>query len=131
MAGNGKVDWYGKDVMLLVQGASDELLAELAFNTEGVAKTGAPVDTGFMRNAMYSITPQGNGRAAAAATAGAVAERDMAPTPGVAAHEAAMHAAAEYTIYQENKHGFIYHALEDSAAQAGGKIQLVGKKWLG
>lgn len=125
------VNWYGNELMVIAEGASDEMLAAFALNTEGVAKTGAPVDTGFLRNAMYSITPMSNGRGGAVGAARGAAERELAPTPVVKAHEAAMHAAAEYTIYQEMRVGFIYRALEDTAAQAGSVITQAGKKFFG
>ncbi len=131
MPANGKVKWYGDEMMLTALGASDEMLAEFAFNTEGVAKTGAPVDTGFMRNAIYSITPQGNTRQSAAASSQASADRPLAPAPRVGPHEAATHAAAEYTIYQEERHGFIYAALQDTASKSNGVITATGAKHFG
>jgi hypothetical protein len=131
MASGGKVDWYADDVVLVVEDATDELVSELAFYVEGEAKTGAPVDTGFMRNAIYALTPQGSRRARAAAEATSAAERDLAPAPGLDEHEAAVHGAAEYTIYQEERVGFLYRALERARGVAGGLIESVGRQYFG
>lgn len=127
MLQNGKVDWYANDVLLQVEGATDELLTQLAFYVEGEAKVNAPVDTGFMRNAIYTIAPGTNNRDEAQANAEAVAERYLAPLPDLKPHEAAVHAAAEYTIFQEMIQSFLYRALEKARAVAPGIIQEVGK----
>ena len=128
---NGKVNWYADDVQLVVDGATDELVTELAFYVEGEAKVGASVDTGFMRNAIYSITPLANRRAQAQARALASADRSLAPLPQIEDHEAAVHGAAEYTIYQEMAVGFLYRALEKAQGVAPGLIQSVGRRCFG
>ena len=130
MASNGKVNWYANDVLLRVEGATDELLTQLAFYVEGEAKVSAPVDTGFMRNAIYAMAPDQNHRSTAEAESAAVADRELAPFPDVGAHEAAVHGAAEYTIYQEMVRSFLYDALEKARAVAPGIIQEVGRKKL-
>lgn len=127
MAKQGKVDWYANDVLLVVEGATDELLTQLAFYVEGEAKVNAPVDTGFLRNAIYTIAPGRNNRDEAQATASALAERYLAPLPDLQPHEAAVHAAAEYTIYQEMVRSFLYSALEKARAVTPGIIQEVGR----
>ena len=122
-----KVNWYANDVILRVEGASDELLTQLAFYVEGEAKTGATVDTGFMRNAIYAIAPGGDHRAMAAMRARGRADRPLARMPQIGEHEAAVHAAAHYTIYQEMRVGFMYRALERARDVAPGIIQSVGR----
>lgn len=125
---NAKVNWYGKDVMLILDGASAELLSAAAMQGVAFIKTDAnlPVDTGFMRNAVYGIGTESH-RTHAEAEARAVADRELAPEPDIPAGEAAIHAAAEYTIYQENKHNFIYHGLERLARAMDGIIHTVAK----
>ena len=125
---SGKVDWYANDVILRAEGATDELLTQLAFYVEGEAKIEAPVDTGFMRNAIYAIGVDQNHRSTAEGEAGAVADRELAPYPDLKPHEAAVHGAAEYTIYQEMVRSFLYRALEKARAVAPGIIQEVGRK---
>jgi hypothetical protein len=132
MTVKGKVDWYANDVLLVVDGASDEILTKLAFEVEAVAKPGAPVDIGFMRNAIYTVAPEHNGRQAAEAEArGANPDAAIAPELHIAEHEATVHGAAEYTIYQEQRGGFLYRALEAAQKVAGGIIQEVGRKRFG
>jgi hypothetical protein len=126
-----QVNWYAEDVFVMAEGATDELLAELAFEGEGLAKPGAPVDTGFMRNALYGIAPGQSHRGEAVAAARATADREIAPAPQVGDHEAAIHGAAEYTIYQETRVGFMYRALQGLAAIAPGIIQRVGRLHFG
>jgi len=114
---SGKVAWYGDKVTAMVDDAADLIIERIAFYVEGAAKTRAPVDTGFMRNAIYTIAPGGSGRSQATAQAKSVANREVAPSPSVGEHEAAVHAAAGYTIYQENRVGFLWGGLEEAAGQ--------------
>ena len=130
MASSGKVDWYANDVILRIENATDELLTQLAFYVEGEAKVGAPVDTGFMRNAIYALAPDQNHRSTAEAESAAAADRELAPFPDLKPHEAAVHGAAEYTIYQEMAKSFLYDALEKARKVAPGIIQEVGRKRL-
>lgn len=124
-----QVDWYGDDLMLLVDGdVTDEIVTETAFYVEGKAKARAPVDTGFMRNAIYSITPLAVHREQAEAEASAVADRELAPEIDVPEHAAGVHAAAGYTIYQEEAHGFLYGALQAARRVVGGIIVQAGKR---
>ncbi|NIS82588.1 MAG: hypothetical protein GTO14_20850 [Anaerolineales bacterium] len=127
MASSGKVDWYANDVLLRVEGATDELLTQLAFYVESETKIRMNVDTGFMRNAVYAITPLANRRTQAQGEAQAVADRTMAPDPDVGAHTAAVHGAAEYTIYQEMLNPALYPALEKARNVAPGIIREVGR----
>ena len=127
------VNWYDNDVLLAVEGATDELLTQLALQGEGIAKVNAPsakpgFDTGFMRNAIYAIFPGGDRRSEAQSKARAVADRDMVATPPLDDHAAAIHAAAEYTIYWEMRFHFLYNALQDLQKIAPGVIQEVGRK---
>jgi len=111
-----KFNWYGKEVSLILDGAAEELLTAAAFQGEALIKTDVdlPVDTGFMRNAIYAIGTESH-RDKAVADALAVANRELAPEPDVPDGEAAIHAAASYTMYQENKHNFIYNGLKRTA----------------
>ena len=123
----GKVNWYDNDVVLQIEGATDEILTRLAFFIEGEAKARMNVDTGFMRNATYTVAPGADGRDEAQADAEAVAERYLAPKPEVSEHEAAVHAAAEYTIHQENQNPALYTALQLAQQEAPGVIREVGR----
>ena len=124
---DSQVNWYAADVLLVVDEATDDLLTRLAFQGEGYAKVGAPVDTGFMRNAIYGLGPGGSQRAEAQGAEG----QEMADPPQLEPHEAAIHGAANYTIYQEERVGFMYKALEQLKRIAPGVIQKVGKEHLG
>lgn len=129
---NSQVDWYGDDMMAIVEDASDEMLTKLAFQAEAEAKTHSriPVDTGFMRNAIYGLGPGQSHRGAAVAAAKSKADRKLAGSPSLPPHTAALHAAALYTIYQELKHGFIMDAIQKVARLAGGIITEVGRSRL-
>lgn len=125
---DGKVDWFENDVLIAIDRATDEILSELAFFVEGEAKTRMTVDTGFMRNATYAITPLASRRIKAEAEARAAADREMAPEPQLESGQAAVHAAAEYTLYQELAQPALYPALEKARGVAGGTIQEVARK---
>lgn len=127
-----KVNWYEEQVLLIVAGATDEALAQLAFQGEGIAKVNAPVDTGFMRNAIYGLAPGQSHRGAAIAEARAVdSEKELAGAPDLGEHEAGIHAAAEYSIYQETRVGYLYRALQALIGIMPGVIQRVGRVHLG
>lgn len=123
-----KFNWYGKEVSLILDGAAEELLTAAAFQGEALIKTDVdlPVDTGFMRNAVYAIGTESH-RDKAVADALAVANRELAPEPDIPEDQAAIHAAASYTIYQENKHNFIYHGLERLARDMSGIVSAIEK----
>ena len=124
---DSKVNWYEKDVLLVVDEATDELLTRLAFQGEGYAKVGAPVDTGFMRNAIYGVGPNGLQRVEVQGAEG----QELADPPKLEPGEAAIHGAANYTIYQEERVGFMYKALEQLKQIAPGEIREVGKEHFG
>lgn len=136
MSRKTKVDWYSQDVIFAVDTATDDILTQLAFQGEGIAKAGAPVDTGFMRNAIYAIAPGGSHRAqaeadATEALAGTIEARGMVSAAEVGQHEAAIHGAAEYTAFQEMRVGFLYAALQQLQAIAPGVIRAVGRETIG
>jgi len=133
-----KVEWYGDEALLVIDEATDEFVTRLAFQGEGLAKADAPVDTGFMRNAIYGLGPAGSHRDEAwpdgeyvSRETGKRAVHRKANEPDLERGTAAIHGAAEYTIYQEERVGFLYRALEQLQRYAGGVIERVGKEYLG
>lgn len=132
MAGN--VNWYESDVVFAIEGATDELLTQLAFQCEGLAKVNiqanGQIDTGFMLNSTYGMGPGGDHRDVAEAEAQASAPRSLAPRPSLEPGKAGVHVAAEYAIYQEVANSFLYRALEQLQEVASGTIQEVGRKRL-
>jgi hypothetical protein len=128
-----KVNLYTEKVVAVVEGATLEAMAALALQVQGQAEvniqTNDQVDTGFMINSVYTVSPQGSGYAAAQAKALAKnSAGQMAPqvqlTPAAAA---AIVAGAEYAIYQEMDRSFLYRALEMVAPKAGATIERVAK----
>lgn len=133
-----QVDWYTQDVLLAVDGATDDLVTRLAFYVEGQFKAGARVDTGFYRNSAYTIAPNASTRSQVWASGkyrnkgGELVQRQaVTGAPPVAPHAAAVHVAAEYAVYREIKDGTLYRALEAARAIAPGLIQAVGREHLG
>jgi hypothetical protein len=131
-----KVNWYEKDVILVVDKATDEVLTKLANHVQGQTRVNiqanGQIDTGFMINAVYAITPLPNDRprVRALVEARAAADRPLAPAFRIAKHgEAAIHGAAEYTIHQEMRKPFLYPALVSAAKIADGAIREVGRTW--
>lgn len=132
MADNSRVNWYANDVMMVVDEANDDLVTRLAFAVEGEAKvnvqSNGQIDTGFMVNAIYSITPLANRRGQAEGGARGSADRELAPEPALEKSGAIVHGAALYTIYQEMRQAFMYPALEKVKGQTGGMIREVGRQ---
>lgn len=131
----GTVNWYEQDALLAIDNASDDLVTRLAFLVEGYAKVRARVDTGFMRNAIYTIPAVGDikdkgpesGEFESKKT-GEMVRRDRADqTPSIPRHSAAVHAAAEYTIYREMEDHFLYDALREVQKDTPGVIQGVAR----
>lgn len=137
MAKNSQVDWLGADVLLKVARVNDDALAGIAFRIEGEAKVGAPVDTGFHRNAIYSVTR--GGPHGVPPTGGTLVDRKgqrvaRAAVPpindlpdGVGA---AVHAAAEYAIWVELHQPHILPAAERVAKRVAGTITAAARNRL-
>ena len=112
------VNWYKYDVLLVIDKLTDELATKIAFQVEAEAKPLANVDTGFMRNATYTIPATGvpmsvgdrSGRYTDKDGNSVVRTRNE-EIPKIPEHFAAVHSAAEYAIYQEMTHPFLYPAL--------------------
>ena len=103
-----RVEWFGDDVQLKLEGATDEMIKAAAFMVEGQAKvnitTNGQVDTGFMRASVYTMLQDG----------GAIV--------GV---------GADYGIYQETLRPFLYPALERVAQSKGGEVVAAGRVVIG
>ena len=134
MASSGKVNWYENDVLLKIEGATDEVLTALALWVEGEAKVNMNVDTGFMRNSTYTIPATGENPSTGwesgkytSRTTGRAAQRNRVASPAVPEHTAAVHSAAEYAIYQEIENPSLYPALENAKKQAKGVITEVAR----
>ena len=131
----GKVNWYENDALLQVDNATDELVTKLAFLVEGYAKVEARVDTGFMRNAIYTIPATGHrpkvgpksGSYRSEKTGDMVPRRRVNQVPKLPPLTAAVHAAAEYTIYREMEDHFLYDALTKVQRDTPGVIREVGR----
>lgn len=134
--GKSKVDWYGDDVMLIIEGVTDEALEALALLIEGKAKVNIvdndQVDTGFMLNSVYTVSRRGmHGYDAAASAAAAKSANAAMGPPATFADDtqrALVAVGAEYAIYQEMANPFLYPALEQVAAGAGAVLQTAAKK---
>jgi len=123
---DGKVDWRKNDVIAVIEGATDEALAAMAFEIEGLTKINVQgngqIDTGFMLNSVYATTPTASSVGASSGTytdrTGRSVERTAAAPISAQAGEAAVHVAAEYAVFQEVKKPFLYPALNDVAGRA-------------
>lgn len=133
MPADGEAKLYLDQVKLTVKGATQQALEALAFEVEGQAKINiqqnGQVDTGFLLNSVYTITPASSGFAAAQSAAALRAPRSMAPAPQVG-EGAAVVVGAEYAIYQEIRKAFLYPAGVKVAQQAGGKAERVYREVL-
>lgn len=127
-----KQTWNGDDVILLLQEATLEALEAAAFNIEGQAKKNIvkndQIDTGFMLNSVYTVTPDNSGYSQAEALANAQnPDGVMLPEenlPDVSGQLAAIVAVgAEYGIMQELRNSFLFKAFEAEAQTLGTELK--------
>ena len=128
-------------VRTTIRGATQKALEAVAFQTEGRAKVKVrdndQIDTAFMLNSIYTVTPTSSGYTGAKGAAEARTKSgrsgretdhsgDMAPAQrlpsGVAA---AVVVGANYAIYQEVQKSFLYAGAEEAAREAGGTCEKV------
>ena len=82
---------------------AEALVDKVAFDVQGRAQNMAPVDTGALRNSIYTVTRKSDGyRNAASAIKAANPEAETAPLP-IPDEELVAHVgpSVEYAIYQE------------------------------
>lgn len=132
---SGKVIW-NDGLLAEIQGVAKDMLSEMAFAVEGEAKKNLTnnnqVDTGFLRNSVYAVTPNGstedkidpNGRYKSRKTGRMVDRRQSGQTVTINSDgtSAAVVAGADYAIHQEAEKSFLYRAGESVARQADGII---------
>jgi len=150
---DAEVRWDKEQVILRLRDATQKGINAAAHQVEAHAKVNIQqnkqIDTGFMLNSGYTVTPTSSGFISAGARAFNarsekyfgkrvsrrqrqrvnVAERllgDEAQLPrGEVA--AAVAFAASYAVWQEIRNSFLYRALTQVAAEAGGIIERVAK----
>jgi len=142
---NVKIDWYKNKAVLAIDKRFAKAAVQIAHRIEERTKVNiseAPgasgqglIDTGFMINSVYVVTPEGSSYDQANQSGqyenreGQMVERRIAPEIKLHQYAAAMVAVgAEYAIYQEIEHGFFIKAIEAAWGEAGGLIQEVGLK---
>lgn len=138
---NGKVDWYGDEVLVKLGKAMEGMLDQAALLIEAQTKininSNGQVDTGFMQNSVYVVTPRTDSYGAAQASGtyhsraeGRNVEREIAPKVSAGEDEAAIVVGAGYAIYQEERIPFLYPAVEQVAGQMQGEIITRGREEL-
>ena len=132
----GKVNWYTEDVILKLMDTSQRGLEAVAARVDGLAKINIvandQVDTGFMVNSVYFATEKDSTYRDDSGTQvnreGNFVEREMAPEAELPAdYVALVCVGANYAIHQEMAQPFLYPALVQAAAEAGGIIEKVAK----
>lgn len=143
---SGKVDWYGDELMVLLEGVTDDALMALAFEIEGQTKQNINeedlIDTGFMVNSVYAVGQDGAGsydaaKAAALAAGASVGVKsgqvnsaemgDKAPFENDK-QRALVAVGAEYFIFHEQKKSLLHAAAKEKAAEFGGIVEQKGKE---
>lgn len=135
-----KVNWYEENVNLVIDDHVKQSAEAIAFRIEERAKINiseAPgtsgqglIDTGFMLNSTYVVLPdkstysQANPSGTYPDREGRDAERNLAPERPLPGDALALIAVgAEYAIYQELEHGFLFIAVEDTAKEVEGLVK--------
>jgi hypothetical protein len=129
MAKSGGMNWYGDKVKLEVKRDGAKALLAIGFQVEGQAKVNitnnGQVDTGFMRNSVYT-TGGGQSNYSQAAHSGEytsqkqgdTVDRTLAPELSAGGDDVYVVVGASYAIYQELANSFLFRALEQ--VKAGG-----------
>jgi hypothetical protein len=109
--------FYHSQVKALVEQATDRLLAQIVLQGEAHTKANIrendQIDTGFMLNSVYAVTPGDSSYDEARANAEACnPEANMSPEIQADQHEAILAVGAEYAIYQEARKSFLWKAVE-------------------
>lgn len=127
----GKVIW-NDGILAEIKAAEKAILSDMAFAIEAEAKVNLTnnnqVDTGFLRNSVYAVTPNGstedkidpNGRYKSRKTGRMVDRRQSGQTVTINSDgtSAAVVAGADYAIHQEAEKSFLYRAGESVAKQS-------------
>lgn len=123
---------YLDKVKVTINHATQKVLNAVAFQIEGLAKINiqqnGQIQTGFMLNSVYAVTPQASGFAQARAAAGALRPGVQLGEPPTIEEGAAVVVGASYAIYQEVKKPFLFPAAETAAQQAGGTAEQIYKE---
>jgi hypothetical protein len=126
------VRWYGAQVNRAISADAARVLDRVAFSIEAQAKVNitdnAQVDTGFMRNSVYTVSAQRNTFASVDATGnyqsrktGRTVQRAATPNPPDPPEGGAIvGVAAEYAIWQELQQAFLWPAVESVATNFDG-----------
>lgn len=126
----GTLKWYGDELRLKFKKAERAMVDAAAFMVEGGVKGGAAVDTGFLRNSVYAITPSSNSYGPAAGAAMGVKSHSSQILAGPAsppADGAVVGVAARYALYAEARAPFIYPAVERVAGASEAQIVAAGR----
>lgn len=123
--------WNGDDLLLLLKDkVIPQMLSSAGLLIEGQAKVNitnnGQVDTGFMRNSVYSVSPKGDSYSNVSPIADKTAFGVTRPPSG----GAVVSVAAEYGLFQEMRMPFLYPAVETVAATMSGQIVNSGKSAL-
>jgi len=130
----GQLTWYGSEVSLHFDKMTRRGLTAVAARIDGLTKTNIltndQVDTGFMVNSVYFVAGdestyhQTDPGGQYANKAGQMVARQLAPAaPLPDAYAALVCVGANYAIFQEMALPFLYPALLQAAAEAGGLLQ--------
>jgi hypothetical protein len=135
-----QVNWYAEKVTAIFVEASMKVLCDLAFIGEGDTKVNITdndqVDTGFMVNSVYAVTPGKSSYGNTKPTGEYEQKEKTAEGEVIMAHRVraesvqlpndqtvAVAVAAEYAIYQEMAKPFLFPAIEGLAKKFNGVVE--------
>lgn len=136
---HGEVNWYDEELQLVVDKATRRGMEAIAARIDGQAKQNIvgndQVDTGFMLNSIYFATTERSTYNAANPSggytdkAGNLVQRQIAPEAALPADfDALVAVGADYAVYQEMAQSFLFLAVQQVAAEAGGIMQTAAKE---
>ena len=126
MSKAGVTEWYGEDLVALVENATQQALTAVALQIEGLAKRNVvgnnQVDTGFMLNSVYAFSPDTDHYGQAKSAAQSKKDRtdvfhDKAQVTDEGGPWSAVAVGAKYGVYQERAKPFLEPAMAEGISQ--------------
>lgn len=128
MPATGESHFNKEKIMRFMSSAAHKSMVAIALQIEARAKVNIvandQVDTGFMLNSVFTVSPEMSGYEAARSAAFAKnLDGEMGPPPDLGNFDAAVGVGAAYAIYQELRASFLAKAVIEVSKEAPGIVQ--------
>ncbi len=116
-----RVTFYKKQVIAEVNEDAEKMLLKYAYQIEGETKVNimrnGQIDTGFMMNSVYTVTPGGMGSRVWPSGEHGGQMRVFVDPPRIPKGQVAVGVGASYAYFQEMRNSFLVRAFESVLAK--------------